>query len=615
MNRFLLIFLCILINLSFEEKEAKAETVIKLHKSPDQLINESLNLNLEIDSENGDLIIIEEDLIIIEEEVNIQADVNDDAKKDMALTSEEGQEVTTENDVNVSDLWLQSNKDELIFLLNNTYNINSPTLKNELLSILGDDAVVNDNVDFEDFNKLIINTLLNLGDRKKSYKLIQSFAEIINKDIVNFYTEFNLNYLLSTNNISEACEYRKETNDIDLLDNNNFYLELDIFCLALQEKFDEANLLNGVLNENVNQQDKYFQFLFDVMQGSSTANESANLEIDEDKIFLYSAMHRIGNIPLSNQFLLLDPINLSMPIVLSNSTKIELRLKAAHIAFFNKKLNIDSLSALYQAVDFTYDELNNPSKILSILNKDIEKGMAYFYQLINIQILPISRLEAIFKFWEFAEKNNLELIAFELSLKSLNTIQPSNELAPYGSEIAKAYIYNRNFEMANKWLLFSQASLEDKKSLYKINSSKLLYNLSKIENSENLSYILFDNLKFMNNSLIDQNNLNFIIQNEILYVIFSLLNKENANLFNVEKKIDEERQMPSLFIINKIRQAIADKNNPNLLLSIIVSLGGKKWEEIHPEHCRLILVGLKQYKNGKLLNQILLEILKQSSII
>ena len=598
MNKYLLIFLFILINVNLEAKQ----TVIKLHKSPDQLISESV-ITSDLNPEN-------KDLIIAEEETEIQIDI----KAEIILTSEEVQQVTTENNMSLSDLWLRFDREELIFLLKNTYNINSPILKNELISILGDNDV-NDNIDYEDFNKLTVDTLLNLGDREKSYELIQSFGEINNKDIVNFYIEFNLNYLLSTNNISEACEYRKEIDDIYILSSNNFFLELDIFCSALQEKFDEANLLNGVLNENTNQQDEYFQFLFDAMQGINTEIESVDSKINEDKIFLYSAMHRIGNIPLSNQFLLLDPINLSMPIVLSNSTNIELRLKAAHIAFFNNKLNIDSLSALYQAVDFTYDELNNPSKILPSLNKNTEKGMAYFYQLINIQILPIERLEAIFKFWDFAEKNNLELIAFELSLKNLNTIQPSNELAPYGPAIAKAYTYNKNFEMANKWLLFSESSLEDNKSLYKINSSKLLYNLSKIEDSENLSYILYDNLKFMNSSLIDQDNLNFIIQNEILYIIFSILNKENVNLFNVEKKIIEERQMPSLFIINKIRQAIVDKNNPDLLLSIIVSLDGKKWKEIHPEHFRVVLNGLKQYKNGKLLNQILLEILKQSSII
>ena len=605
MNKFLFIFLFTLISINLEGKE----TVIKLHKSPDQLISETLlKSNLDTSAENSDL-------ILNEEETEIQVESKVDTNDNIILTLPETQAVIAENDISLLDLWVEFDKNELLFLLESIKNINSPILKNELLSILGNDNASYDNANIEDFNKLIIDTLLKLGDRKKSYQLIQSFGEITNQDINKFYIEFNLNYLLSTDNISESCEYRRAIDDIDLTSSNNFFLELDIFCLALEERFDEANLLNGVLNENLKKQDKYFQFLFDALQGIETENDLVNLEINEDKVFLYSAMHRIGNMPLSDQFLLLDPANLSMPIVLSNSTKIELRLKAAHIAFFDKKLNIDSLSALYQAVDFTYDELNNPSKILPSLNQNIEKGMAYFYQLINIQILPISRLEAIFKFWEFAEKNNLDLIAFELSLKNLNTIQPSNELASYGSAIAKAYTYNKNFEMANKWLLFSENSLVDNKLLYEFNSSKLLYNLSKIEDSENFSYVLFDSLKFMNNNLLDQNNSNFIIQNEILYVIFSILNNENVNLFNIEKKISEERQMPSLFMINNIRQAIVDKNNPNLLLSIIVSLNEKKWKEVHPEHFRLILNGLKQYKNGKLLNQILLEILKQSNII
>ena len=59
------------------------------------------------------------------------------------------------------------------------------------------------------------------------------------------------------------------------------------------------------------------------------------------------------------------------------------------------------------------------------------------------------------------------------------------------------------------------------------------------------------------------------------------------------------------------------KNNdePNLLLSIIVSLNGKQWNDLHPEHFRLILIALKQYKKGDILNNVLLEILEQSKII
>ena len=283
MNKFLLISFFLLVSINLE-----AQTTIKLHKSPDQLIEESLRKeNLDTNFKNDDLIVVVDDLIVVEEDAEIQTDAAVNKKENTILTFEEAQEVTTENDINFSDLWLEFDKKELIFLLQNTYNINSPILKNELLSILGNDDASYNNVDVEDFNKLIIDTLLNLGNRKKSYKLIQSFGEITNKDINNFYIEFNLNYLLSTNNISEACEYRKAINDMDLVSSNNFFLELDIFCLSLQEKFDEANLLNDVLNEIANKQDQYFQFLFEAMQGIKASNDAATLEIQQMKIIYF----------------------------------------------------------------------------------------------------------------------------------------------------------------------------------------------------------------------------------------------------------------------------------------------------------------------------------------
>jgi hypothetical protein len=73
--------------------------------------------------------------------------------------------------------------------------------------------------------------------------------------------------------------------------------------------------------------------------------------------------------------------------------------------------------------------------------------------------------------------------------------------------------------------------------------------------------------------------------------------------------------MPSVYIINMIRSAIIKRNQPELLLAIIASINGKRWNQIHPEHFRIILLGLKEYKNGSILNDVLLEILKQSKII
>ena len=75
--------------------------------------------------------------------------------------------------------------------------------------------------------------------------------------------------------------------------------------------------------------------------------------------------------------------------------------------------------------------------------------------------------------------------------------------------------------------------------------------------------------------------------------------------------------MPSIYLVNKIRNNSVDlkKIDSDLLLSILVSLDGKKWNQIHPEHMRLILVGLQVYENGYILNKIILEILEQSKII
>ena len=264
---------------------------------------------------------------------------------------------------------------------------------------------------------------------KKAYQLIKSLETVNSKKNNNFYKEVEMNYLLSKYDLAQVCEYKNNIKNEKLI-NNDFFLKIDIFCLLLEEKYEQANLLYSLLNENIDKEDEYFYYLFNNLQNISLPNNKiATIDFDEKNIFLYSAMHRVGNLPLTEKFIELDPISLALPIILSSSTNINLRLKAAHIAYSNNLLNTDSLAALYQTVDFTYEELNDPSKVMTALNTNVEMGMAYFFQLINIQILPITRLEAIIKFWDFAEKNNLELIAYNLSQTNLNTIKPSNELS------------------------------------------------------------------------------------------------------------------------------------------------------------------------------------------
>ena len=73
-------------------------------------------------------------------------------------------------------------------------------------------------------------------------------------------------------------------------------------------------------------------------------------------------MIRIGSLPFTKQFIKFDLTNLTLPIILSPSTDISLRLISAHNAYELGLFNAESLSALYQSVDFSTDEINNWEK-------------------------------------------------------------------------------------------------------------------------------------------------------------------------------------------------------------------------------------------------------------
>ncbi len=592
----LLLFL-LLSNIVF----ANDNKVIKLHnKSIDQLVKEE-------STKNDNLL-----LSIVDEDQNqISDNIVEDTDNDLNNTNQNGD--LLEDSVFLLDLWQNTSSEDLAYLLKNINSVNSDILKNELILLLKSSSNPPKGFSEEDFKMLIVNTLLILNERQAAYEIISNSFDINNSDNKIFYLEYKLNFLLSANKLIDACDLKKEIQDLNL--NNNFFLKVDIFCLLLNEKFDEANLLISLLDESEINQDLYFKYLFNKLQNFNTDIILDKLEINKSNIFLYSAMHRMGNIPLVEDFLVSDPLNLSMPIVLSNSSNIELRIKAAHFAYFNKQLGIDGLSALYQAVDFSFEELNDPSVIIPMFKNNIEKGMAYFYQMIKIQLLPISRLEAIVQFWDFAQINNLELIAYKLSLESLKTVEPSNELSSFGHKIARAYVHNNDFESANKWLLFSESIISEDQDLADLNSTKLLLSLSTIKKDENFTDILFNNLQYMSGDLVDNNNPDHNAKNEILFLIFSTLDENNTNPFFLNKALEDPRYMPSIYLIDKINDSIIKKNEAELLISIISSLNNKNWNEIHPEHFRLVLLSLLEYKDGILLNSFLLEVLKFTKVI
>jgi hypothetical protein len=256
------------------------------------------------------------------------------------------------------------------------------------------------------------------------------------------------------------------------------------------------------------------------------------------------------------------------------------------------------------SADFSSDELSNPKETIDLFSNNKELSMAFLFQLVNIQIFPKDRLNTLIQFWEFAKKHNLEEIAYKLSINMLDSIDASSENIIYGPQIALAYIYNNNFDNAVNWIELYENTIEvDSKSIY----ARILLDL--YSSSDLNSFIKSLNLT-LNNS--KQNNDNY----ELLYVLKTVMNLDLNSNTNINlNKIFDDRLMPSIFLLNEIKNSILNSVDEKFLLYSLISLNDKEWKNIHPEHLRLILNGYLKYKDGVLFRNIVLELFKNYNFI
>ena len=204
------------------------------------------------------------------------------------------------------------------------------------------------------------------------------------------------------------------------------------------------------------------------------------------------------------------------------------------------------------------------------------------------------------------KKNNLEEIAYKLSINMLSSIEPNSENIKYGPQIASAYIFNQNFQNAVDWIeLYENTNKVDEKSIY----ARILLDL--YSSNDLNSFINSINLTLKTYTY-DQDNKN----SELLYVLKSVMNldiKSNSNI-NLNQIFDD-RSMPSIFLLDEIRNSIINKNDEKFLFYSLISLNDKSWSNIHPEHLKLILNGYLQYKEGLIFTNIILEVFKNFKFI
>ena len=580
--------------------------IIELHqnKSLDQLVLEAENKDEEI--QNYAL------------ENNSDQSASEDQEPEIQESSKgNDNEINTNDTENISEEPVTLLKTETIFdldediiarHLNTIQNIKSKTLHQEFIKILS-------NIELEDGNisdnriYFIIKKLYEIGEIEKAFNLIKKIKtnNIYNQENLNFFYLIELNYLYSSFKLAEVCELKSLLFEKSIILPENLLEKTDIFCLTLENKFAEARLVNSLLLESELETDQNFQKLFNYMilneQAGNYFDPLSNIK-SKELIFLYSAMLRINELPLDEDFIKVDPLSLLIPVILSESTKMEIRIKAANKAYYDDVLSINSLSALYQSVDFNAKQFSNPEEtIVSLDSKELI--MAYYYQLANMQIFPDERLSVILKYWNFAKKSGLQKIAYSITEQIIETFSPTSENVEFAMQIAFAHIANKNYDESLKWInLYEISNLNNDSIEY----AKFLINLNKNDNLDTIINYLSNNYTSFENT-INQNAL------ESLLVLIDFLNIENVSQENLSYiNISDARSMPSYFLMRDIKYNIKLKNDLSVFMLSLISMYNKSWIELHPEHLKLILNSYDIYENKILIKQIILEILNDLEI-
>ena len=105
------------------------------------------------------------------------------------------------------------------------------------------------------------------------------------------------------------------------------------------------------------------------------------------------------------------------------------------------------------------------------------------------------------------DKPDLDLLAYDISRNLISTIEPSPELSEYSLKIVKANIHNENFDLAEKWILFSETYNSNENDYNeKLQSIKLLYDLKTSENDESFINTLLASLYNKESKLYEINN-------------------------------------------------------------------------------------------------------------
>ena len=338
--------------------------------------------------------------------------------------------------------------------------VRSPTMRGLLRRLLLTQAMTPDGTEKKpDLLKLRVATLFSACDVISALALIAG-APVSPSD--EFFFRTSVESRLYLNDTSGACNLIRNVGEKF---KGDYWQQAIAFCLAMDEKIDQAILFSEVLAER---SENIHPSFFAAMESLSGATPPPITSLKNPSALHLALMRAAGlNLPID------VTTNASLPalrtIAISPNASISLRLSAAETAAEIGIINAKTLNEIYMAVSFQDKIYDLEILQNSIKNDEIlwdAKGRARLIQVASNFEVPAAKAEVIKTALEFAKTKGNWLVTAIGNAPLILSIAPSADLTWFAGDAARALFTAGNPNAARKWLKFvkKHGQIEEEKS-------------------------------------------------------------------------------------------------------------------------------------------------------
>ena len=482
------------------------------------------------------------------------------------------------------NMWSNSNGNQLknIFLRLNKINLSEDATEIMKIALLTNSYAPSIDISEDEFLTLRSDWLIKNSD----LDLIEEY--LVKNQIFDLnpkLTKYLLDQHLSESNIEKACDIlSKNLKPI----NNDYLSKLNIYCLIMSNKKEEAQLFYD-LKKELGLKDEYFEKKINFLLGYSS---EPDISISEKSVFDFHLAHK------TNPEFKFEPNDdtkkiiwkyLSSSNLLNSFNQIEIseldKISTLEKATHNKNYSEKDLFEIYKRFQFNINQLLTADNSYKSLSK-IE-ARALIYQKVLLESEMIEKLKLL-KLLKSLFKNDDINNAFDVELKNflekINPIDIPDNLTSF---------YYTNIELK-----------EDKKNDIKFNKDVL--HQSKLVNYFNGDYSKSKIEKDVDNFLkkIKKNKKYSFSKKDQIF-----LESLKFDGIEISKKYDDLYQVNENEVPTDIQVMINNNEKGASLLRIVEVIGQDKIERIDEDTIYFIIRTLNQLNIDLVRNKILLKVL------